>query len=151
MVGRIQVHLLHPTLVEVTMRAASLFVAGLLVASVTACSDRSGPDTTGLDSEAAALVSDNTDTDETEGDVEDVSEDPLSGAAEGGEVEVTADAGGLAEKARLNPGRFFQPAGCIVSTRDANVVTHVFTDCTGPRGLLHFTGTVVSTWSRLES
>ncbi len=137
------------------MRAASLFVVGLIVTSVTACSNRSGPDTEGLDAEAAALVSDNTDTDETEGDVEDGIEDPLSGAAPigagGGEVDLTPDEGGLAEKARLNPGLFFKPAGCIVSARDANVVTHVFTDCTGPHGLVHFTGTVVSTWTRVAN
>jgi hypothetical protein len=140
---------------EVPMRAASLFVVGLLVTSVTACSRRSGPDTEGLDAEAAALVSDNTDIDETEGDVEDGVEEPLSGApaaeGAGGEVDLTADDAGLAEKARLNPGIFFQPAGCIVSTREANVVTHVFTDCTGPHGLVHFTGKVVSTWTHITN
>ena len=52
-------------------------------------------------------------------------------------------------KVKLNAGRFFQPAGCIASTVAGNVVTHVFTGCTGPGGRT-YDGTVVATWSRAD-
>jgi hypothetical protein len=43
-----------------------------------------------------------------------------------------------------NPGWFFQPAGCIQETKDAatSTNTYVFSDCTGPLGLVHLTGTI---------
>ncbi len=50
-------------------------------------------------------------------------------------------------KLKLNPGRFFTPAGCIATTIDKNVVTHVFTNCTGLGGRT-WNGTVVATWTR---
>lgn len=131
------------------MRIASTLFLALLVSSVTVgCRDRSKTDTEGLDAAAAALVSDNDDADDSEAELEVGIEEPLSGAAAGGELDLSADEGGAAEKARTNAGVFFQPAGCIVSTRAANVVTHVFTACTGPYGLTSFNGTVVSTWSK---
>jgi hypothetical protein len=39
---------------------------------------------------------------------------------------------------------FFRPTGCVTSTADtaSHSVTHVFTNCTGPFGLLHLNGTV---------
>jgi len=132
---------------------ASLFLLGTLALGVfVGCGGRqSGPDTEGLGSEASALVEDNTEVDETEGDIEDGVEDPLSGAPLGGEVVTTADPDGLAESARSNPGIFFKPAGCITSTRVANVVTHEFKDCTGPHGLVSFNGTVISTWTKITN
>ncbi|MGZ3419149.1 MAG: hypothetical protein ACXWUG_04985 [Polyangiales bacterium] len=134
------------------MRASlSLFAVSFLALSSVACAGKNaGPDTAGLDSDSAALVSDNSEVDETEGSVESGLEEPLSGAIEGGEVDVTAtDPVTVAESARTNPGIFFKPAGCIVSTRSGNVVTHVFTNCTGPYGLTSFNGTVTSTWSKI--
>lgn len=132
------------------MRIASSLLLALLASSVVAvgCKDRSKTDTDGLGAEAAALVSDNDDADDAEAELEAGIEDPLSGAVSGGEVDLSAAGDGAAEKARTNAGVFFQPAGCIVSTRAANVVTHVFTNCTGPWGMTSFNGTVVSTWSK---
>jgi hypothetical protein len=52
-----------------------------------------------------------------------------------------------ATAAATNAGTYFQPAGCLTSTRSGSVVTHVFDDCTGPYGRLHLTGTVTPTWS----
>jgi hypothetical protein len=39
---------------------------------------------------------------------------------------------------------FFKPAGCVTSTTDngSKSVTHVFSNCTGPFGLVHLNGTV---------
>lgn len=136
------------------MRApATLLALAVLLSLPVGCAGRnSGADTSGLDSESSALVDDNSETDDTEGDVEEGIEEPLSGATVGGEVELSAaDAETVAEKARTNPGVWFKPAGCIVSTRAANVVTHVFTNCTGPWGLASFDGTVVSTWTKIDN
>lgn len=134
------------------MRASFFLLSTLALGIVVGCGGRrSGPDTEGLGSEASALVEDNTEVDETEGDLEDGVEDPLSGATLGGEVDSTLDADSLAERARQNPGVFFKPAGCITSTRAGNVVTHVFKDCTGPHGLVSFNGTVVSTWTKIAN
>ncbi len=133
--------------------ASLLALAALALALPVGCTGRDrGVDTEGLDAAAAALVDDNSETDDTESDVEEGIEEPLSGATVGGEVELAAaDADAVAEKARTNPGVWFKPAGCIVSTRAANVVTHVFTNCTGPYGLASFNGTVVSTWTKVEN
>jgi len=133
--------------------ASLLALAALTLALPVGCAGRnSGSDTSGLDSESSALVDDNAETDDTEGDVEEGIEEPLSGATVGGEVEVAAaDAETIAEKARTNPGVWFKPAGCIVSTRAANVVTHVFTNCTGPWGMASFNGTVISTWTKIAN
>lgn len=133
--------------------ATLLAFAALSLALPVGCAGRNGgTDTSGLDSESSALVDDNSETDDTEGDLEEGIEEPLSGATVGGEVELSAaDAETVAEKARTNPGVWFKPAGCIVSTRAANVVTHVFTNCTGPWGLASFNGTVVSTWTKIAN
>lgn len=104
-----------------------------------------------IDAESAALVADNQDTDDHEQTTELGLEDPLSGAATGAEVDVTLDAPAAATAAKTNPGVFFQPAGCLTSTLAGNVVTHVFNDCTGPYGLVHLTGTVTSTWSKVAA
>ncbi|MBK7397943.1 MAG: hypothetical protein IPJ34_17005 [Myxococcales bacterium] len=104
-----------------------------------------------LSAEGQALVEDDAEASSSESDLESGLEEPLSGAAEGGEVDLTATADTVAESGRKNPGIFFQPAGCIVSTRAANVVTHVFTSCTGPYGMTTFNGTVTSTWSKIDS
>jgi hypothetical protein len=135
------------------MRASLAFAAlTLLALSQAACAGRKGVDTAGLDSESAALVSDNAEVDDTEGTVESGLEETLSGAPEGGEVDLAAaDPSVVAESARTNPGIFFKPASCITSTREGNVVTHVFKGCTGPYGLTSFDGTVTSTWTKIAS
>lgn len=65
-----------------------------------------------------------------------------------GEVDPSADPAQQAEKARKNAGLFFKPAGCITSSVEDNVVTHVFKDCIGPNELDRITGTVKATWTR---
>jgi hypothetical protein len=98
---------------------------------------------------AAALVSDNYEIESLEGDLEGSLEVALSGAVSE-DSEVTADTeSDAAEAARANAGVHLQPAGCVTSTREGNVVTHVLERCTGPRGR-SLDGTVVSTWSRTE-
>jgi hypothetical protein len=119
--------------------------------AVAGCAGHSAT-TEGIDAESAAIVVDAQDTDDHEQTTELGLEEPLSGAATaGGEVDVTLDAPAAAAAAKTNPGVFFQPAGCLTSTVAGNVVTHVFNDCTGPDGLVHLTGTVTSTWSKIPN
>lgn len=133
------------------MRASILFIATVGLGLVACGAHRSGPDTDGLDSESAALLSDSAEVDETEESLELGVEDTLSGASPASEVDVVADGDALADKARTNAGLYFKPAGCIVSTRALNVVTHVFTNCTGPHGLVSYNGTVTSTWTKIAN
>jgi hypothetical protein len=128
---------------------ASLFILGSLGLALVACGGQhSGADTSGLDSDTAALMEDNAEVDATDEAAEVGIEESLSGSTTD---PVTLEADAAAEKSRTNPGIFFKPAGCIVSTRAANVVTHVFTDCTGPYGLRSFNGTVTSTWTKIPN
>ena len=47
-----------------------------------------------------------------------------------------------------NPGYFFQPAGCVQVTVDKvkEQASYVFTNCTGPLGLVELNGTVDANW-----
>ena len=90
-------------------------------------------------------------------------EDEAAAADDGSEAEEEATSGtdpvdgssgfdpavGVAEqlgKIKANPGKFFTPAGCIVTTAAAQVFTHVFTSCTGPGGRT-YSGTVTASWT----
>lgn len=109
-----------------------------------------------LGSSQDLLVSDS-ESDDEDAQSEDAADDALGGAADDADLEAgpnpssdTPDA--IVEKVRTNPGKFFQPAGCITTTVDKSneqkVATHVFNGCTGPQGKHKFTGTVVATWSK---
>jgi hypothetical protein len=58
--------------------------------------------------------------------------------------ELTAQSGGSNP-----PGGFYQPAGCLTVNADiaTRTITYAFSDCTGPYGLVHLTGTVDVVWS----
>ncbi len=104
-----------------------------------------------LETQSASLVSDNEQTVEAEQDLELTVEQPLSGSAsESASVDTTSDAS-AAGAAIANAGLYFQPSGCLKSTRVANVITHVFDDCTGPHGRAHISGTVTSTWTAIAN
>jgi hypothetical protein len=94
------------------------------------------------------LVADNQESNDTDDDLESGVDEPLSGA-ESAEASPAApkDASEHMARVKSNPGRFFQPAGCITTSVVGNVATHVFNNCTGPKGLRTFNGTVVSTWT----
>ena len=102
------------------------------------------------------LVSDS-ESDDDDGQSEDAADDALSGAVAEADLEegpnpATDTPDAIAERIRTNPGRFFQPAGCITTTVDnssgTRVATHVLDGCTGPQGRHEFTGTIVATWSK---
>src|SRR5678816_3794240 len=102
-----------------------------------------------LSSSESALVSDSEEVDDSEDSIETGVEEPLSGASadDPGAVDPATDTTQLDVRIRTNPGRWFTPAGCIVTTISGNTATSVFTNCTGPLGLHTFNGTVVSTWT----
>jgi hypothetical protein len=96
------------------------------------------------------LVADNDEVSQADDDLEGGIDEPLSGADPSDPEAAPADAASeadLMDKVRTNPGRFFRPAGCLTTTVDGDKATHVFADCTGPYGMVHFNGTVVSTYS----
>jgi hypothetical protein len=127
------------------MRTSTIVLISLTVATL-GCAGRQD-ESSDLDTATAALVADNDDLETAEQDLEGGLELPLSGAAsETAEIDPSSETV-AATAAVTNAGLFFQPAGCITSTREGAVVVHVFDDCTGPHGRLHLTGTVTSTWA----
>jgi hypothetical protein len=103
----------------------------------------------GLSSSESALVEDSDDVDTNDDAVESGVEDPLSGSdtSSPGALDPAATMATQITAVRTNPGKFFMPAGCIVTTISGNVATSVFTNCTGPLGQHTFNGTVTSTWT----
>lgn len=53
----------------------------------------------------------------------------------------------MAQTAANQSGTFLQSASCVTATASGATVTYQFTDCTGPWGLVHVTGTAVATYS----
>lgn len=115
----------------------------LTLASFAACS---APES---DMKTAALVADNAEIATLEQDLEGSLEEPLSGASTSDVDTEAGSAEEAAELARENSAAWFRPAGCLQSVRDANVVTHTFDDCVGPRGR-SLNGVVTSTWTLAE-
>ena len=101
------------------------------------------------DSTESQLVADSTETQSADDDVESGLEEPLSGAqrSDPGTPASAADQDALVEKVKANVGKWFQPAGCIATSWNANVATHVFSGCTGPYGFVSFNGTVTATYA----
>jgi hypothetical protein len=121
----------------------SFAATGLLAA----CSGAAAGDSIGADQ--AAIVADHSESESTDDQVQGGVEDTLSGATPAAaSFDLTVAPEAAAANVHTNAGLWFKPAGCIVSTVSGAVVTSVFTDCTGPYGLAHFNGTVVSTWSK---
>ena len=129
-----------------TVILASSFVVG--------CAAKSSPSSSSgdlaLGSSEEALRGANDDSQDAEDDAESAIENGLGGgsATDPGAAGDATDLPGVDIKMRTNPGRYFQPAGCIVSTRlGLGQWSHVFTNCTGPDSKAVLNGTVKSTWS----
>jgi hypothetical protein len=132
------------------VRFASFSVLALVVAVAGCAAKSSSASSDGpLGSTEDALSTDNTEAQESE-DGSEEAEDGLSGASptDPGTPAEGADASAIDDKIKTNPGRYFTPAGCIMSTRvSAGVWNHVFTNCTGPAGKRTYNGTMKSTWT----
>jgi hypothetical protein len=133
-------------------RSALVLLSTALLVSAVGCRAKTSSttdDTTSLGSSEEALSSDNDESQEAEDNTEDGVENGLSGASitDPGTPASATDLTGLDAKIKTNPGLYFQPAGCLVSTRvSAGVWNHVFTNCTGPQGRVTYNGTITSTW-----
>ncbi len=134
----------------------ALVSATLLALVAVGCkNDDDADDTSSNDTLGTAesqLVEDDAEATDTDEDLESGVDEPLSGgtATDPGTPADGASDDEVLEKVRTNAGKFFQPAGCITSTRDGNKITHVFAGCKGPLGLRSFDGTIVSTYVRAD-
>jgi hypothetical protein len=128
------------------MKIASVF-ALLAIASLAAgCASKKDSASTNSDDENVASGSESSD---TEGNAESLSSSLVGGGS--GTVSLASEldlSGGgdihfnnVGDKAKA----FYQPAGCLVVTDEPakKQATYAFSDCTGPYGLVHITGTVV--------
>ena len=132
------------------VRLASLSLVALML-TVAGCAAKSSD--TGSEADVSttenALSADNDSTQESEDGAEEA-EDGLSGASptDPGTPAQGATVDDVDAQIKTNPGKFFQPAGCIVSTKvSPGVWNHVFTNCTGPAGKRTYNGTIQSTWT----
>lgn len=136
------------------MKTAFALVAAtsLLCSLGCALKDRKDGDGEGLGSSEAALSADNGTSQDAEDAMEDAIENGLGGGSpseQGAAAE--GDIAAVDEVVRENPGRYFTPSGCIVSTRlDAGRWQHVFSGCKGPSGRFQYDGTVTSTWTSTD-
>lgn len=64
-----------------------------------------------------------------------------------GTAGTAVDAAALATRAETRAATRYQPAGCATTTRQGNVLTHVLNACSGRRGLVQMTGTVIVTFA----
>ena len=62
-------------------------------------------------------------------------------------TEAAASSNEAAVMAGAGAKGFWQPASCVTSTQAQNVVTYTLSNCSGPYGLVHVTGSVVATYT----
>lgn len=134
------------------VRLASVSLVALLAAvAATGCA-KSSDDADGSASDIGtsenALSVDNDAAQEAEDGGEEA-EDGLSGATADDPTPVSGSSIDAVDAViKTNPGKYFQPAGCIVSTRvGPGDWKHVFTDCHNPSGKRTFNGTIESVWT----
>ncbi|MFO0675715.1 MAG: hypothetical protein U0169_04230 [Polyangiaceae bacterium] len=140
-----------------TIRSPFAFVLSIGAIAAFATTGCAGANDDGLGTSASALVEDDDEMSSTDEANESGLEATLSGAdlaGAGGVVDPSTGDVELWLRVKVNPGLFYQPAGCITSTLEGTSnerkATHVFDGCKGPFGLVSYTGTVVSTWKRDE-
>ena len=84
---------------------------------------------------------------DTEGNAESLSSSLVGGGSGTATLASVGDlSGGLhTDDIGAKAEAFYQPAGCLVVTDDVakKEATYAFTDCTGPYGLVHITGSVI--------
>ena len=112
------------------------------------CAAKHSADDENLGTADSLLVDDGTEADETDDTMESAVEEPLSGAdpTDPGTPAEAGDQQSLLGKIKTNPGKWFQPAGCIVTELTGNIAKHTFKGCKGPYGLVDFDGTITSTY-----
>jgi len=123
-----------------------------LAAFTTGCKnddDSSSDDGANLGTDEAQLVADDSESADTDDNMENGVDAPLSGAdpSDPGNPADGASDEELLEKVRANAGKHFL-GHCIESTRDGNKIHHVFKACRAAWSLKTFEGTVHSTYVR---
>jgi hypothetical protein len=63
-------------------------------------------------------------------------------------TEAAASSNEAAQMATAQAKTWWQPAACVSATAQLNVVTYQLSNCTGPYGLVHVTGSVVVTYTK---
>jgi hypothetical protein len=63
-------------------------------------------------------------------------------------TESAATADEAAAMAAASAKTWYQPSTCLTATAATNVATYTLTDCTGPWGLVHVTGSVIVTYTK---
>jgi hypothetical protein len=113
-------------------KLSSLVLLGSSLLMVGACAGNKSDD---MDSAASAI--DSSDSTEAEGNV-------MMGAVDGADASgLTALTGAqVAVRIAANVSLRWNPSGCATVTRNDALVSIAFNDCTGPRGLVHVTGTL---------
>lgn len=131
------------------VRLASVSLAALLATALAGCASNTADGSSAdIGTSENALSVDNDSAQEAEDGAEEA-EDGLSGATP---TDPTPASGTSVDAIdgviKTNPGKFFQPAGCIVSTRiAAGDWKHVFTSCHDPSGKRTYNGTIESVWT----
>jgi hypothetical protein len=119
----------------------------LLLAAATAlcaaCPPAAG---VGVDDEASA-ASEGSDSAQVAGDEAATMELAVEGAGGAAKPELSLDAVQIAAAAAARVAARVQPAGCETATIVDSTVTYSFNECTGPRGLVHVTGTLTVVYS----
>lgn len=133
---------------------ATAIVLGLTLVGSGGCASKSSG-TTGNSGSGATAVDDGTDANGAESDAENLATTFIGGGSGGGvglasAEELSPSAGGIHAASLGDAAKaFYQPAGCLVVTDDpaAKKATYAFSNCTGPYGLVHVTGSVVVGYS----
>lgn len=135
------------------MKLTNVALVSMMALGLVAVGCASESDSDNLGSSESLLVTDNLEIDDQDDALESSLEEPLSGAepTDPGSPADGADQVAVLGKVKTNPGRWFQPAGCLTTTLAGNVATHVFNGCTGPYGQVSFNGTVTSTYTFASS
>ena len=114
------------------MNLTALVSATVLAVAVVGCKNTDETDNSGstetLGTSESQLVEDDAEVNDTDTDLEAGLDDTTSGSTEAdpGDPADGATDDEVGEKMRKNAGGFFKPAGCLVSTREGNKITHAF-------------------------
>jgi len=105
------------------------------------CAGRKANNEGGLSQDESALLADGNDGAQAGDTATAIISVPLLPMSKA-EMLANADA---AAAAAVTSGSFFQPTGCVTSSRAANVITYTFAGCTGPFGLVAVNGKITAT------
>jgi len=126
------------------MNARSFLLCAALLPSLAACKDTG--DASDDEPTAASQGTDSVQVTDDEASVLSLSVDGSDAQKPVAEaVPATGDAAAAGAMARVSAS--LSPPGCETATQAGSIVTYVFNECTGPRGLVHLTGKLVVSYT----